>query len=108
MNVVRLQLGDLWMDMIASELRGAAVEPRFKIKMPRKPQMRKTKHAARNSVGTNSSRNAQRDYERYLALAHAEALKGDRIAAENYFQHAEHYLRSMHENSTAVPFGGRS
>jgi hypothetical protein len=28
-------------------------------------------------------------------LARAETLAGDRIAAENYFQHAEHYLRSM-------------
>ncbi len=40
--------------------------------------------------------NAQRNYERYLVLARAEALTGDRIAAENYFQHAEHYFRSMH------------
>jgi hypothetical protein len=43
--------------------------------------------------------NSQRNYERYLALARAEALSGDRIAAENYFQHAEHYLRSMQENA---------
>jgi hypothetical protein len=40
----------------------------------------------------------QRSYERYLALARAEALTGDRIAAENYFQHAEHYFRAMREN----------
>jgi hypothetical protein len=33
-----------------------------------------------------------------LALARAEALAGDRIAAENYFQHAEHYFRSLGEN----------
>jgi hypothetical protein len=39
--------------------------------------------------------NAQRNYERYLVLARAEVLTGDRIAAENYFQHAEHYFRSM-------------
>ena len=41
-------------------------------------------------------KSAQRNYERYLLLAHAEALTGDRITAENYFQHAEHYFRSMH------------
>jgi hypothetical protein len=41
--------------------------------------------------------NARRNYDRYLALAQAEAQNGDRIAAENYYQHAEHYLRSMHE-----------
>jgi hypothetical protein len=42
--------------------------------------------------------NYQRSYERYSALARAEALTGDRIMAENYFQHAEHYFRSMREN----------
>jgi hypothetical protein len=41
------------------------------------------------------SQNAQRSYERYLALAQAQALSGDIIGAENYYQHAEHYFRSM-------------
>jgi hypothetical protein len=45
-----------------------------------------------------SPQHAQRNYERYLALARAEALAGDRIVAENYFQHAEHYFRSLGEN----------
>jgi hypothetical protein len=45
-----------------------------------------------------NAQNAQRNYERYLALARAEALTGDRIVAENYLQHAEHYFRSMGEN----------
>jgi hypothetical protein len=31
-------------------------------------------------------------------LARAEAVAGDRIAAEGYFQHAEHYFRSMANN----------
>ncbi len=39
--------------------------------------------------------NAQRNYERYLALARAQAQAGDVIGAENYYQYAEHYLRSM-------------
>jgi hypothetical protein len=39
--------------------------------------------------------NAQRNYERYLALARAEALIGNTVGAENYYQHAEHYFRSM-------------
>lgn len=42
-----------------------------------------------------SSQNAQRNYERYLALAQAQARSGDTIGAENYYQHAEHYFRSM-------------
>jgi hypothetical protein len=41
------------------------------------------------------SQNAQRSYERYLALAQTEALSFDRIGAENYYQHAQHYFRSM-------------
>ncbi len=41
------------------------------------------------------SQNAQRSYERYLALAQAQAQAGDTVGAENYYQHAEHYFRSM-------------
>jgi hypothetical protein len=41
------------------------------------------------------SQSAQRSYERYLALARAKALSGDMIGAENYYQHAEHYFRSI-------------
>jgi hypothetical protein len=43
----------------------------------------------------NGSQNARRNYERYIALAQAEALSGNVIGAENYYQHAEHYYRSM-------------
>ena len=42
-----------------------------------------------------SSQNAQRNYERYLTLARAEAQAGNPVAAENYYQHAEHYFRLM-------------
>ena len=45
-----------------------------------------------------SSQNAQRSYERYLALAHAEAQLGNTIGAESYYQYAEHYFRSMRSN----------
>ena len=57
--------------------------------------------AARSKRWTSSAarpegpQNAQRGYERYLALARAEALSGNMIGAENYYQHAEHYFRSM-------------
>jgi hypothetical protein len=43
----------------------------------------------------NNLQNAQRSYERYLALARAEVQIGNTIAAENYYQYAEHYFRSM-------------
>jgi hypothetical protein len=41
------------------------------------------------------SQNARRNYERYLALACAEAQCGNTVGAENYYQYAEHYFRSM-------------
>jgi hypothetical protein len=42
-----------------------------------------------------SSQNAQRNYERCLALARAESQIGNTVGAENYYQYAEHYFRSM-------------
>ena len=32
-------------------------------------------------------------FERYLALAREATASGDRVAAENFYQHAEHYFR---------------
>jgi hypothetical protein len=43
--------------------------------------------------------NARRNYERYLALARAEAQIGNTVGAENYYQYAEHYFRSMSSDS---------
>jgi hypothetical protein len=45
------------------------------------------------------SQNARRNYERYLALARAEAQIGNAVGAENYYQYAEHYFRSMSSDS---------
>jgi hypothetical protein len=56
-----------------------------------------TSSAAR--PGPKGSQNAQRNYERYLALARAEAQNGNTVGAENYYQYAEHYFRSMSPNS---------
>ncbi len=37
----------------------------------------------------------QQVLEKYLALARDASLSGDRVAAEGYFQHAEHYFRQL-------------
>lgn len=42
--------------------------------------------------------NAQQVVEKYLALARDASLTDDRVAAENFFQHAEHYFRLMTAN----------
>jgi hypothetical protein len=34
-------------------------------------------------------------FERYVALAREASTSGDRVAAENLYQHAEHYFRVM-------------
>ena len=48
-----------------------------------------------------NSHNARRNYDRFLALAQAEFQAGDRVAAENYYQHAEHYFRLMSSDGEA-------
>src|SRR5215813_13843138 len=44
-------------------------------------------------------------FERYVALAREAAANGDRIAAENLYQHAEHYFRVMNANGDANAHG---
>lgn len=39
--------------------------------------------------------NAQTVYERYMQLARDAASSGDRVLAENFLQHAEHYFRVL-------------
>jgi hypothetical protein len=51
---------------------------------------------------SHASQSAQRSYERYLALAQEEARSGNVVAAENYYQHAEHYFRLMSSNRGAT------
>jgi hypothetical protein len=78
-------------------------KPIMSTRQPRPP----ASFAARSKRWTSSaarpepkgSQNAQRNYERYLALARAEAQIGNTVAAENYYQYAEHYFRSMRSDS---------
>jgi hypothetical protein len=64
--------------------------------MPRKSALiRRNRPSGSPPSQAENSKNAERNYERYLILARAQALTGDRVAAENYFQHAEHHFRSM-------------
>jgi hypothetical protein len=85
-----------------SEPKPATAQPRPNTKQMINAMARRSRPRRTESSGFPRARNfqnSQRNYERYLVLARAEALSGDRIAAENYFQHAEHYLRSMQENA---------
>ena len=57
--------------------------------------MTRARNARAELKGSHNVHNAQRNYQRYVALAQAEARAGNTIGAENYYQHAEHYFRSM-------------
>ena len=47
--------------------------------------------------------NAHHIYEKYLQLARDANSSGDRIMAENYLQHAEHYYRLIMAAQAAMP-----
>jgi hypothetical protein len=88
-----------------SEAKRVAAEPRPNAKVMSGATPRRSQPARRNESSgfpRSQARNAQgaeRSYQRYLILTRAEALAGDRITAEGYFQHAEHYFRSMAKNA---------
>jgi uncharacterized protein DUF4167 len=81
-----------------SELKPVMAQPRPNAKPMTKAKPQRRRSNERSGLPrpqAKNSQNAATNYQRYLALARAEALRGDRVAAENYFQHAEHYFRSM-------------
>src|SRR5216684_3883647 len=60
---------------------------------PRLPQRSQTFDSNGPSVKIRG--NAYQVFERYVALAREAQASGDRVAAENLYQHAEHYFRIM-------------
>lgn len=46
--------------------------------------------------------NASTVYEKYMQLARDASSSGDRVMAENYFQHADHYFRVISEQQAAL------
>jgi hypothetical protein len=49
--------------------------------------------------------NAYQVFERYVALAREAQTSGDRIAAESFYQHAEHYFRVMNAQGEGQGLG---
>jgi hypothetical protein len=60
---------------------------------PRPPHRSQTFESNGPSVKIRG--NAYQVFERYIALAREAQTSGDRVAAENLYQHAEHYFRIM-------------
>jgi hypothetical protein len=69
---------------------------------PRKPHNPSRRQNFDNGGGDMRVRgNAYQVMEKYLALARDASAAGDRIAMENYLQHAEHYYRVLNANGEA-------
>lgn len=49
--------------------------------------------------------NAHQVFERYVALARDALSAGDRVSAETYYQHAEHYFRIINSSTDPQPNG---
>ncbi len=49
--------------------------------------------------------NAHQVYEKYIGLARDALSAGDRVAAENYYQYAEHYYRVLNARTDPRPNG---
>jgi Domain of unknown function (DUF4167) len=58
---------------------------------PRVPQSNQTFDS--NGPNIKICGSAHQIFERYVALAREAAIANDRIVAENFYQHAEHYFR---------------
>lgn len=69
---------------------------------PRSPQGR-AKSGHSNSDFKPKAANVKQNLDKYLALARESMAIGDRITAEGYYQHAEHYLRIMNEIKAQQP-----
>src|SRR5436309_2678599 len=65
----------------------------------RPPVPSKNRAFGSNGTEVRVRGNAHQLLEKYLALARDAQAAGDRIAAENYSQHAEHYFRIIHANA---------
>mgnify|MGYP003951927971 FL=1 len=55
----------------------------------------------RKNVGRNNH-NAPKLIEKYTSLAREALLVGDKILSENYFQHAEHFIRILGEKDNLL------
>lgn len=65
------------------------------------------KHLPRpTSTRGNKLGNAKASHDRYVVLARAAASAGDKVEAEDLYQHAEHYCRLMRQGIDGHPVSG--
>jgi len=64
----------------------------------RKPGSNNNRNFESNGPDVKIRGNAAHVYDKYMQLARDATSSGDRVMAENYYQHAEHYLRIVQAN----------
>ena len=64
----------------------------------RKPGNNQNRTFESNGPDVKIRGNAAHIYDKYMQLARDATSSGDRVMAENYYQHAEHYLRLVQAN----------
>jgi len=84
-------------------------KPRPRGRTPNQQQQRKGNGSSRNQTFDSNGPSvrirgsAHQVMEKYLALARDAAGQGDRVLAENYLQHAEHYFRIIQNSQPRPP-----
>src|SRR5258708_27488904 len=84
---------------------------RFNANRPSHQQPRGSQHNQTfdsHAPGERIRGSASQIYQRYLTLAQEAASSDDRVATENYYQHAEHYFRVNNESRTGNYSAGTS
>ena len=61
----------------------------------RQPILQRSQNFESNGPNVKIRGTPHQIFERYVALAREASTSGDRVAAENLYQHAEHYFRVM-------------
>ena len=72
-----------------------ANKPQRRWSRPSPPNQRNNPRADGSRRHGQISASAQKSYDSYLALAREAASRGDTIAAENFYQYTEHFLRVL-------------
>ncbi len=66
-------------------------------KSPQKQQREGKRRANQLGHSAKTAANPRANYERYIALARESVQVGDAVQTENWYQHADHYLRMMRD-----------
>lgn len=68
-----------------------------------RPRRKKSKHHKRGGSGNFNKNNVIAQRNKYLDKAKEAQREGDRVGAENWLQHADHFNRILQEHEDSLP-----